>query len=267
MSKTLTSKPLGFFKPDPGNPRKSYDAEKLRELRDSLCKKQLVPLIAKPDGTVIDGERRLRAASLDGKPENLDVIITDEPMTPADIKEIQLVTALHRDDLSPYEQFAGCQDWLRLNQGATAKDLAAKIDRDPSTLVRILSLAKCIQLVQSAAAEGKLGPSEWYAISKVPEAEQGAMLAAKLAGASRDQLEQQGRKLRKGEAQGIRVNRLKIPLGAQGRSVTIAGSNLSLDDAIEILQETLKFARKAQGESLDGRTWVQVMKQKAKATA
>ena len=148
---------------------------------------------------------------LDGKPERLDVIITDEPLTPAQIKEIQLVTALHRADLKPYEQFLGCRDWLALNPGATAKDLAAKIDRDPSTLVRILSLSKCIQPVQQAAAEGKLGPSEWYAISKVPEAEQQAMLAAKLAGASRDQLEQRGRKLRNGEAHGIKVNRLKIP--------------------------------------------------------
>jgi ParB-like chromosome segregation protein Spo0J len=232
-------------------------------LHDSLGKRQLVPLLAKSDGIIIDGWRRWCAANLDGRPERLDVIITDEPLTPAQIKEIQLVTALHRADLKPYEQFLGCRDWLALNPGATAKDLAATIDRDPSTLVRILSLSKCVQQVGQAAAEGKLGPSEWYAISKVPEAEQQAMLAAKLGGASRDQLELRGRKLRNGETHGLKVNRLKVPLG-QGRSVTIAGSNLSLDDAIEVLQETLKFARKAQGENLDGRTWVQVMKQKVK---
>jgi ParB family transcriptional regulator, chromosome partitioning protein len=267
MATTLTSKPLDFFKPDPGNPRKSFMPEDLRELHDSLCKKQLVPLLAKADGTIIDGWRRWSAAKLDGKPERLDVIITDEPLTPAQIKEIQLVTALHRADLKPYEQFLGCQDWLALNPGATARDLAARIDRDPSMLVRILSLAKCVQPVQQAAAEGRLGPSEWYAISKAPESEQQALLAAKLAGASRDQLEQRGRKLRSNEAPGSKVNRLKIPLGAQGRSVTIAGSDLSMDDAIEILQETLKCARKAQGENLDGKTWAQVMKQKAKPGA
>jgi len=266
MATTLTSKPLDFFKPDPGNPRQSFNTEELRELHDSLGKKQFVPLLAKSDGIIIDGWRRWCAAKLDGKPERLDVIITDEPLTPAQIKEIQLVTALHRADLKPYEQFLGCRDWLALNPGATAKDLAARIDRDPSTLVRILSLSKCIQPVQQAAADGKLGPSEWYAISKVPEAEQEAMLAAKLAGESRDQLEQRCCKLRNGEAHGIKVNRLKIPLG-QGRSVTITGSNLSLDDGIEMLQETLKFARKAHGENLDGKTWVQVMKQKAKAGA
>jgi ParB family chromosome partitioning protein len=267
MPKTLTRQPLDFFKPDPDNPRKTFDLEELRELRDSLCKKQLVPLLAKLDGIIIDGERRWRAAKLDGKPQFLDVITTDEPMTPAEIKEIQLVTALHRTDLTAYEQFVGCRDWLALNQGATAKELAATIDRDPSTLVRILSLSKCIQPVQQAAADGKLGPSEWYAISKVPEAEQQAMLTAKLSGASRDQLEQQGRKLRSGEAQGLKVNRLKVPLGQQNQSVTIAGSNLTLDDAIELLQETLKLARKAQAEKLDGKTWVQVMKQKAKSGA
>jgi hypothetical protein len=204
---------------------------------------------------------------LDGKPEYLDVIITDEPLTPAEIKEIQLVTSLHREDLKPYEQFVGCNDWLALNPTATAKDLAAKIDRDPSTLVRILSLSKCIEPVQQAASDGKLGPSDWYAISKVQETEQEVMLVAKLAGASRDQLEKHGRKLRNGEAHGVKVNRLRIPLGPQGRSVTIAGSNLSLDAVIEVLQETLKFARKAKGENLDGRTWVQVMKQKAKPGA
>src|ERR1700730_13185485 len=112
MATALTSKPLDFFKPDPGNPRKSSAIEELRELHDSLCKKQLVPLLAKPDGTIIDGWRRWCAAKLDGKPERLDVIITDEPLTPAEIKEIQLVTALHRAALKPIEKFHGCQDWL-----------------------------------------------------------------------------------------------------------------------------------------------------------
>jgi ParB/RepB/Spo0J family partition protein len=244
-------------------PRKSTLAEELQELRDSLCRKQMVPLLAKPDGTIIDGWRRWCAARIDGRPECLDVIITDEPLNPAQVKEIQLVTSLHRTDLTPFEQYAGCRDWLLLNPGATAKDLAIRINRDPSTLVRILSLSRCVPAVQQAAAEGKLGPSEWYAIAKMPQEEQETLLAAKLAGASRDQLEQRGRKLRNGEGNGVRVRRLAIPLG-QGRSVTIAGSNLSLDDAIEILQETLRFARKAQAENLDGKTWAQVAKQKAK---
>ena len=67
MATTLTTKPLDFFKPDPGNPRRSSSRDELRELRDSLIKKQLVPLLARPDGTIIDGWRRWSAAKLDGK--------------------------------------------------------------------------------------------------------------------------------------------------------------------------------------------------------
>src|SRR5271156_1668060 len=154
MATTLTNKPLDFFRPDPGNPRKTCDPQELRELHDSLGKKQLVPLLAKSDGTLIDGWRRWCAAKLDGKPERLDVILTDEPLTPAQVKEIQLVTALHRADLTPYEQFLGCRDWLAVNPGAAAKALSARINRDPSTLVRILSLSKCIPAVEQAAADG-----------------------------------------------------------------------------------------------------------------
>ena len=195
MATTLTKKPLGFFKPAPGNPRQPLPVDELEELAASLIQKQHVPLLAKTDGTILDGYRRWSAAMLDGKPEQLDCIITDEPLTAGQVKEIQLVTALHRADLKPYEQYLACRDWLELNPGATAKDLAAKINRDPSMLVRILSLGGCIPAVQEAAAEGKLGPSVWYEIKKLPgEEEQQAMLAATLAGESRDQLERRGRK-------------------------------------------------------------------------
>ena len=264
MATTLTTKPLDFFKPDPNQPRKTFDEAELRALGESLKMKQIVPLHARPVGTLIDGHRRWLAAKLVGL-ETLSVIITDEPLTPAQIMEIQLVSALHRADLKPYEQFVGARDWLALNAGATVTELAAKISRDPSMLMRILSLSKCVPAVQAAAAENKLGPSEWYAIAKVPEAEQEAVLAAKLAGASRDEIEQRGRKLRNGQDGGGKVNRLRIPLGRQGRSVTIAGNNLTLTEAIEILQEALKSARKAEGENLDAKTFERVMKDKAKA--
>src|SRR5262245_46456573 len=87
--------PLAFYKEDPNQPRKSYDLEELRLLRDSLVKKQLVPLICKPDGTIIDGHRRYRAAMLDGKPTHLDAIIVEGNVTEAQIREMQLTLSLH----------------------------------------------------------------------------------------------------------------------------------------------------------------------------
>jgi ParB family chromosome partitioning protein len=259
----FTCKQIDFFKPDPNQPRKEFLESSLLLLGESLKIRQNDPLQAKPDGTIIDGERRWRAAKLKGL-EKLDVIITDSALTDTQIDIIRLTSFFHRQDLSAWEKWTACERLLEHNPTWQAKDLAAHLQVDRSSVTRLLSPSKCITAWQEALKAGTVGISDIYEASKHPESEQSGLLALKLSGASRDQLEKRGRKLRKGEAHGVKVNRLRIPLGPQGRSVTIAGSNLSLDDAIEILQETLKFARKAQGESLDGKTWVQVMKQKTK---
>jgi ParB family transcriptional regulator, chromosome partitioning protein len=64
VATTLTSEPLDFFKPDPGNPRQSCTEDELRALGELLKKKQVVPVLAKPDGTIIDGWHRWQAAKL-----------------------------------------------------------------------------------------------------------------------------------------------------------------------------------------------------------
>ncbi|HZZ78900.1 MAG TPA: ParB/RepB/Spo0J family partition protein [Gemmataceae bacterium] len=262
MAAMWPNKPVDFFKPDPTQPRKSFDEAELKMLGESLKKKQIVPVLAKPDGLLIDGHRRWMAAKLVGI-ATLDAIITDEPLSPAKVKEMQLVSALHRSDLKPIEQYEGARSWLLMNPGATVKELAERIDRDPSMLTRILSLSNCIQPVQAAAEEGKLGVSDWYAISKAPEAEQAGLLAAKLGGASRDELERQCRKQSNGALQSVKLDRFKIAL-AGGATVTLAGQELSLDGAIELLQDVVKAAKKARDESLDVKTFVRVMKDKAK---
>ena len=64
MATTLTRKPLGFFRPDPNQPRKSFDNDELTALGESLKKKQFVPVLARPDGMLTEGNRRLLSAKL-----------------------------------------------------------------------------------------------------------------------------------------------------------------------------------------------------------
>jgi ParB family transcriptional regulator, chromosome partitioning protein len=262
------SRPLVFYKEDPKNLRKSYDHEELRLLHDSLVKKQLVPLICRPCGTLIDGHRRYRAAMLDGKPTHLDTIIVEANVTEAQIKEIQLVTSLHRADLKPYEVYCGFKEWLKHHSEATARELAAAIDRREDYVSKVLSLDRCIQPVKAAVAEGKLGLSDWYAISRVSDAEQAVLLAAKLNGASRDELESRGRKARNGNKPAVRAVRVRCQMPS-GVCVTLAGegNGLTLDDVIETLSELLKEARKANDQGLDSKTFSAVMRDKSKAGA
>ena len=186
-----TPKELGFFHPDPDQPRKDFDLEDLCRLATSLQKKQHVPVIARKNGTLVDGERRWRAASLNGKPTHLEAILLDDSVTEAEVRSIQLVIALHRADLKPWELYCGCVEWRKHHPDATARELAQEIDFTESYLTKVLSLDKGIPAVKDAAREGKLGVGDWYVITQAPAAEQAALLAAKLNGATRADLQAQ----------------------------------------------------------------------------
>jgi hypothetical protein len=112
---------------------------------------------------------------------------------------------------------------------------------------------------------GRLGISDCYAISKLPECEQAAILARKLDGASRDELDRQVRKQRNGTP-AVRMSRIKCPLPS-GAVIQISGQEISLDDMIESLGELLKAAKRASDDGLDCKTFERVCKDKAKVKA
>jgi ParB family chromosome partitioning protein len=257
----FTTKPLSWFNPDPNQPRKQFDEAALRALGESLNTRQNDPVQARPDGTIIDGERRWRAAKLIGL-EKLDVIITDAALTDTQINVIRLTSFFHRQDLNAWEKWNACRQLLELNPGWQGKDLAGHLFVDPSMVTRLLAPSKCIVAAQNALRDGKIGISDCYAISKLPEAEQEGLLALKLGGASRDAIEQAGRKNRKGVTKAVSLSRVKIAMSEA--TLVITGKDLGMAQVMEVLSETLKEARKA-AEQYDVKTWVSMMRDKAKA--
>ena len=253
-------KPLAWFKRKP-QIRKRFNEAEDRRLGESLKIRQLEPVVCLPDGTIISGERRLRAAELVGMTE-LEVKIIDDPVTEAECKRLQFTENMQRQELTGYEQWQGCLDLLRLHPAWTQKDLALQLHIDPSMVIRLLAPSKCIQTVQEAFAEGKIGISDCYTVSRLGEAEQAAALALKLGGASRDQLARHARRQRSGETPVVRASRVKCDLGRV--SITLVGDALGLDEVIEALGEAQKEARKARDQHLDVKTWSAVMRDRAR---
>lgn len=258
----LTTKPLSWFKANP-QVRKAFNDSDLRSLGESLKARQLQPVLAKPDGTLIAGERRVRGAKLVGL-ESLQVIVTEEPLSDCQIRILQLTENLHRADLTGHEKWLACSELMCMNPAWQLKDLAEHLKFDPSMVTRLLSPSKCVAAVQEALAAGRIGISDCYAMSKADAKEQHRLLALKLDGASRDEIEQLGRKERNGSAQAARLARCKLSL-ASGVNVTVSGEQLSLDDLIDALGEAQKEAKKARDQSLDVKTFQAVMRDKAKA--
>ncbi len=258
----LESRPLAFFKPDPKQPRKTFDETDLRNLGESLKVKQLQPVLCQPDGTIIAGERRYRAARLVGL-LTLEAKIADEPLSDSQIRVWQLTENMLRSDLSGHEKSLACAELMCMNPHWQLKDLAERLHLDPSMVTRLLSPCKCTAAWQEALADGKVGLSDCYQASLLPEQEQNSLLSLKLAGASRDDIARVSRQKRKGATTAVRLSRVKIAMKAA--TVVISGNDLGMSELVELLTETLKEARKA-ADQYDVKTWVSMMKDKAKTS-
>ena len=258
---TMQMKPVGFFKADPKNPRTSADEADLDHLGDDmLARGVLVPLLAKPDGTIVDGWRRWLAAQRKGIKE-LSVIITDKPEN--EIRGIQLATVLHRADLTGHEKWQAGAELMRLNPGWQLKDLAEFLHLGAPTITKLMSPGKCSAAWREALAAGRVGISDCYSASRLPEADQAALLELKLSGTSRDELADRVRKQKRSTTPQVRVKRISCPLPS-GVGIVVTGEGLALDDLIEALAETLKEAKKAREQSLDIKTFSLLMSDKAK---
>jgi len=243
--------------------RKASDPKEQEKLNASVkAWGVLMALLVMPSGVLLAGHRRLIAALAAGL-ETVPVIITDRLLTDSEIRVIQLTENMHRADLKAIEQVEGVEEVARLNPDMTNKDLAELLSLDPSMMTRLRSASKVIPPVRAALAAGKIGLSTVYAISKCEApAEQEKMLAQALSGASRDAIEQAGRKSRNGKAATIKLARVKVAM--PGATLVISGEELNMAGVVELLSETLKEARKA-ADQYDVKTWVRMMADKAKA--
>jgi hypothetical protein len=241
------------------------EEEELKRLARSYKKRPVHPLITRPDGTMLDGTRRVLGLRLIGETE-ADFLITDEDLRPEDILEIQLVTAIHRAGLTGHEKWQGGLRLMQLHPEWQHIDLANFLDITPASVTHMLSPSKCLTAIQEALKAGRITLSDCYTMSKASEAEQHGLLAAKLGGATRDELERRGRKARNAGKPTVKAPRIKIELPS-GVTVTFAAKNtaLDLDQAIEAASEAHKVMKKGQEQGLTAKTIQKVSTDRAKA--
>ena len=142
---------------DPGQPRKTFDEAKLRELAESIRTQGVIqPVLVRRDGSeyrLIAGERRWRAAQLAGLHE-VPAVVRD--VSPAEAFELALVENLQRTDLNPLEEAEG---YRRLIQefGLTQDQVGERVGRDRTSVANALRLLQLPQPVKDLLATGALG--------------------------------------------------------------------------------------------------------------
>jgi ParB family transcriptional regulator, chromosome partitioning protein len=258
----IFTKPLSWFKLDPGQPRKTFDDADLRDLGNSLKKKQLQPVLAKPDGTLVVGERRFRAAQIVGL-ATLEVILV-EGASDSQIRSYQLVENVLRADLTGYELWMASAELMSMNPGWQLKDLAEHLSLSQATITRNLSPSKLSEDWQEALKAGKVTLSACYNASKADKSKHAGLLALALSGANREAIYEAGRTPRAPKPDAVRMSRVVCPLSS-GTKVTVSGEEMDLEAVIEALQSALDAARKANKDSLDVKTAERVWRDRAKA--
>ena len=169
-----------MVEPDRNQPRKTFDAEKLQELADSV--KQygvLQPLLVQKEPDyyrIIAGERRWRAARLAGLTE-IPVIVKN--FSAQDSMAVALIENLQRQNLNPMEESMAYQKLLT-EFSLTQEQVAAKLGKSRSAIANSLRLQNLAEPVQKSLSEGLISPGHAKVLLGVTDASEQNKLAVRV---------------------------------------------------------------------------------------
>src|SRR5258705_11421130 len=139
---SLVEVAIDQIKPNPNQPRKSFESSSLDELTASIRSSGLIqPVVVRRLGSgyqLIAGERRWRAARQAGL-ERVPAIVREA--TDVESLELALVENLLRADLNPLEE-ADAYQKLVAEFGWTQEALGERVGRDRSSVANTLRLLK-----------------------------------------------------------------------------------------------------------------------------
>ena len=172
--------PVGDIRPNPYQPRKSFDQEALDELATSIRNYGVFqPIIVKKSikgYDLIAGERRLRASKLAGL-ETIPAIVKE--FSDEEMREIALLENLQRENLSSIElawAYKGIIESLNIRQ----EDLAAKIGKSRSHVTNTLGLLRLPDDVQDMVRDNKMSMGHARVLSKIEDENKVEELAKKV---------------------------------------------------------------------------------------
>ena len=150
--------PVDFIIANRANPRRTFDAEQLEELTNSIREKGVMsPLLVRPTDDpnifeLIAGERRWRAAQKAGL-HDVPVIVRE--VDDKEALELAIIENVQRADLNPLEEAMGYGQLIE-QFDYTQQDLAQVIGKSRSHVANTLRLLRLPEDVRGMVASGTL---------------------------------------------------------------------------------------------------------------
>lgn len=172
MTRSLLLIPAEQIVPNPNQPRRTFDEEKLKELMISIAQVGLIqPLTVRQAAggyELISGERRLRACRLLGMKEIPCVI---ENVGEEKSALMALIENIQRADLNYVEEAQSYQALL-ISQGLSQETLSRRLGKSQSFLSNKLRLLKLSPALREKCLEAGLSERHARCLLALPEEEQ-----------------------------------------------------------------------------------------------
>lgn len=172
--------PVSEIRPNPYQPRKTFNEQALEELSLSIKNYGVFqPIIVKKSikgYDLIAGERRLRATKMAGL-NTIPAIVKE--FTDNQMREISLLENIQRENLTAIElawAYKGIIDNLDIRQ----EDLAQKIGKSRSHITNTLGLLNLPEDVQKMILDGKISMGHARVLSKMEDRDEVNRLADKI---------------------------------------------------------------------------------------
>lgn len=151
--------PIERVEPNPDQPRRLFDPEKLDDLAQSIREKGIIqPLVVRPHPTkpnafeIVAGERRWRAAQ---RAQIHEVPVIIRQFDDIETLEIAIIENIQRADLNPVEEAAGYAQLMQ-RFGHTQEKLAAALGKSRSHIANLVRLLSLPDEVQDLVRKGEL---------------------------------------------------------------------------------------------------------------
>jgi ParB family chromosome partitioning protein len=171
--------PVAFLKPNRFQPRKTFGADELNDLANSIREKGVLqPILVRPikgeaDAyEIVAGERRWRAAQL-AKLHDVPVVIRE--LSDGESLELAIIENVQRADLNAIEEGAAYRE-LMDQFGYTQDRVAQEVGKSRSHVANTLRLLKLPDSVQSMIRAGQLTAGHARTLIGVDDPEAAARL-------------------------------------------------------------------------------------------
>lgn len=169
------------IEPNPKQPRRNFDLEKLEALSESLKTHGVIqPVLVKENKngmyTIIAGERRWRASKLAGLKE-IPCIIKE--FDEKELMEVALIENLQREDLNPIEEAEGYKNLMEKFE-MTQDEVSERVGKSRSAVANTLRLNKLSDKVKAFVIDGSLSGGHARTLLAVEDKDEQFALAEKI---------------------------------------------------------------------------------------